>query len=300
MTTETRKWPPWATLRAEEIRATLPPEEWGPWQHQGPCLLSNNNTGSNHMPPHPTEAPNFFYCKPHLQAIKERNSTIKPWPTRDQGLCSSCGGDAALLPVTMADPVACVQAEKTNSTVARLKTARRCRNCQAGYRPDCRGRTCRAASNTPLPVQPANCCQVTTAGTRKHCKRCCSAVQENRRQRNGKPRATLAGLASGKAKRKKRVERRNIVSKLMRQGLNIQNIAAQTGVSVKTATEDVKALRKTTERARDANLKRFQQRLEDIEYLHNDGLNHKEIASLTNLTVQSVKRNIKRIQEDHP
>ena len=149
MTTAPPKWPPWATLRADEIRATLPAEEWGPWDHRGPCLLSNNNIGSNQMPPHQTEAPHFFYCKPHLQAIKERNSTVKPWPTRDQGLCSSCGGAAALLPVTMADPVACVQAEKTNSTVARLKTARRCRDCQVSNHPACRGRTCRTAGKTP-------------------------------------------------------------------------------------------------------------------------------------------------------
>ena len=300
MTTEPPKWPPWATLRADEIRATLPAEEWGPWDHRGPCLLSNNNIGSNQMPPHQTEAPHFFYCKPHLQAIKERNSTVKPWPTRDQGLCSSCGGAAALLPVTMADPVACVQAEKTNSTVARLKTARRCRNCQVSNHPACRGRTCRTAGKTPLPIQPAGCCKLTANSTKRHCKRCCSVRSENLHQHRGKPPASLAGLESGKAKRKKRDERRNIVSELKRQGLSIENIAAQTAVSVKTANEDVNALRKMTQAANDAQLTKFRQRLEDIAYLHNDGLTDEEIASLTNLTVQSVKRNIKRIQKDHP
>ena len=55
-----------------------------------------------------------------------------------------------------------------------------------------------------------------------------------------------------------------------------------------------------TQAANDAHLTKFRQRLEDIAYLHNDGLTDEEITSLTNLTVQSVKRNIKRIQKDHP
>ena len=71
-TVRTKPWPEWAMLRAEEVRAKLPPEQWGPWNHQGPCLVSNNTTGSSQMQPHPTEAPHFFYCRAHLQAIRAR------------------------------------------------------------------------------------------------------------------------------------------------------------------------------------------------------------------------------------
>ena len=158
----------------------------------------------------------------------------------------------------------------------------------------------RAAGNSPLPVQPADCCPLTTSDTRKHRKRCCSAVRENRYQRNGKPRAALAGLASGKAKREKRAERRKTVSELMRQGLSTQAIATQTGVSIKTANEDVKALRNMTQAARDAHSQKYQQLLEDIAYLHDEGFTHEEIGSLTNLTVPSVKRNVRKIQKDKP
>ena len=128
-TVRTKPWPEWAMLRAEEVRAKLPPEQWGPWNHQGPCLVSNNTTGSSQMQPHPTEAPHFFYCRAHLQAIGARTPTVRPWPARDKGRCCSCGDAAEPLPVTMADPVACVEAERTNSTVARLKTKRYCAGC---------------------------------------------------------------------------------------------------------------------------------------------------------------------------
>ena len=134
-TVRTKPWPEWAMLRAEEVRAKLPPEQWGTWNHQGPCLVSNNTTGSSQMQPHPTEAPHFFYCRAHLQAIRARNPTVRPWPARDKGRCCSCGDAAEPLPVTMADPVACVEAERTNSTVARLKTKRYCAGCNPYYRP---------------------------------------------------------------------------------------------------------------------------------------------------------------------
>ena len=111
-TVRTKPWPEWAMLRAEEVRAKLPPEQWGPWNHQGPCLVSNNTTGSSQMQPHPTEAPHFFYCRAHLQAIRARIPTVRPWPARDKGRCCSCGAAAEPLPVTMADPVACVEAER--------------------------------------------------------------------------------------------------------------------------------------------------------------------------------------------
>ena len=136
-------------LRAEEVREKLPSEQWGPWNHQGPCLVSNNTTGSSQMQPHPTEAPHFFYCRAHLQAIRARNPTVRPWPARDKGRCCSCGDAAEPLPVTMADPVACVEAERTNSTVARLKTKRYCAGCNPYYR------RCAEAGSAERPVRSA-------------------------------------------------------------------------------------------------------------------------------------------------
>ena len=143
-TVMTKPWPEWAMLRAEEVREKLPPEQWGPWTNRGQCVVSNTITGSsNQMAPHPTEEPYFFHCKAHLQAIRERNPTVRPWPARDKGRCTSCGAPAARRPVTMADPVACVQAERTNSTVARLSAKRHCDRCNPNRRPLCRGRICR-------------------------------------------------------------------------------------------------------------------------------------------------------------
>ena len=135
-------------LRAEEVREKLPPEQWGPWTNRGPCLVSNNTTDSSQMQPHPTEAPHFFHCKAHLQAIRERNPTVRPWPARDKGRCTSCGAPAARRPVTMADPVACVQAERTNSTVARLSAKRHCDRCNPNRRRLCRGRMCQRATGS--------------------------------------------------------------------------------------------------------------------------------------------------------
>ena len=84
-TVMTKPWPEWAMLRAEEVRAKLPPEQWGPWTNRGQCLVSNTITGSsNQMAPHPTEEPYFFHCKAHLRAIQQRNQTVRPWPTRDR------------------------------------------------------------------------------------------------------------------------------------------------------------------------------------------------------------------------
>ena len=165
-------------LRAEEVRAKLPPEQWGPWNHQGPCLVSNNTTGSSQMQPHPTAAPHFFYCRAHLQAIRARTPTVRPWPARDQGRCTSCGDAAEPLPVTMADPVACVEAERTNSTVARLKTKRYCAGCNPYYRPLCRGRICRETGQKRR-VQPAGCCNITSTSRRRHCAKCCVGAAAN-------------------------------------------------------------------------------------------------------------------------
>ena len=135
--------------------------------------MSNTITGSsNQMAPHPTEEPYFFHCKAHLRAIQQGNQTVRPSPTRDRGRCTSCGGPAERLPITMGDPVACVEAEKTNRTVARLSTKRYCAGCNPYHRPLCRGRICRETGEKRR-VQPAGCCNITSTSRRRHCAKCC-------------------------------------------------------------------------------------------------------------------------------
>ena len=225
------------TLRAEEVRTTLPPEQWGPWNNRGPCLLSNNTTGSNQMPPHPTEVPHFFYCQAHLQAIRERNTTVRPWPARDKGRCTSCGAPAARRPVTMADPVACVQAERTNSTVARLSTKRHCDRCNPYYRPLCRGRICRETGQKRR-VQPAGCCNITSTSWRRHCAKCCVGAAANRSAQVMAPTTIAAGTA---ARRTLGNERRARILGLHCEGLDNRAIAHGLGVSVRTVQRALKA-----------------------------------------------------------
>ena len=236
-TVRTKPWPEWAMLRAEEVRAKLPPEQWGPWNHQGPCLVSNNTTGSSQMQPHPTEAPHFFYCRAHLQAIRARNPTVRPWPARDQGRCCSCGDAAEPLPVTMADPVACLEAERTNSTVARLKTKRYCAGCNPYYRPLCRGRICRETGQKRR-VQPAGCCNITSTSRRRHCAKCCVGAAANRSAQVMPPTTIAAGTA---ARRALGNERRARIRGLHCAGLDNRAIAHGLGVSVRTVQRALKA-----------------------------------------------------------
>ena len=233
----TQPWPPWTTLRAEEVRTTLPPEQWGPWNNRGPCLLSNNTTGSNQMPPHPTEVPHFFYCQAHLQAIRERNTTVRPWPARDKGRCISCGAPAARLPVTMADPVACVQAERTNSTVARLSTKRHCDRCNPYHRQLCRGRICRETGQKRR-VQPDGCCNITKTSQRRHCAECCAAAAANLSAQVMPPTTIAAGTA---ARRKSSDERSERILGLHRAGVDNRAIANELGVSVRTVQRAFRA-----------------------------------------------------------
>ena len=224
-------------LRAEEVRGKLPPEQWGPWNHQGPCLVSNNTTGSSQMQPHPTEAPHFFYCRAHLQAIRERDPTVRPWPARDKGRCTSCGDAAEPLPVTMADPVACVEAERTNSTVARLSTKRYCAGCNPYHRQRCRGRICRETGEKRR-VQPAGCCNITSTSRRRHCAKCCVGAAANLSAQVMPPTTIAAGTA---ARRALWNERRERIRGLHREGLDNRAIAHGLGVSVRTVQRALKA-----------------------------------------------------------
>ena len=162
------------------------PEQWGTWNHQGPCLVSNNTTGSSQMQPHPTEAPHFFYCRAHLQAIRARNPTVRPWPARDKGRCCSCGDAAEPLPVTMA-AVACVEAERTNHGGSPEPN-----DCAmqlpAVPRPD--------VATGKHWVQPAGCCNITSTSRRRHCAKCCVGAAANRSAQVMPPTTIAAGTAA--------------------------------------------------------------------------------------------------------
>ena len=234
----TKPWPEWAMLRAEEVREKLPPEQWGPWTNGGQCVVSNTITGSsNQMAPHPTEEPYFFHCKAHLQAIRERNPTVRPWPPRDRGRCTSCGAPAARRPVTMADPVACVQAERTNSTVARLSAKRHCDRCNPNRRRLCRGRMCQRATGKHW-VQSAGCCNITKTSQRRHCAKCCAAAAANLSAQVMPPTTIAAGTA---ARRKSSDERSERILGLHCEGLDNRAIAHGLGVSVRTVQRALKA-----------------------------------------------------------
>ena len=237
-TVMTKPWPEWAMLRAEEVREKLPPEQWGPWTNRGQCVVSNTITGSsNQMAPHPTEEPYFFHCKAHLRAIRQRNQTVRPWPPRDRGRCTSCGGPAERLPITMADPVACVQAERTNSTVARLSAKRHCDRCNPNRRRLCRGRICRETGQKRR-VQPAGCCNITKTSQRRHCAECCAAAAANLSAQVMPPTTIAAGTA---ARRTLWNERRERIRGLHCEGLDNRAIAHGLGVSVRTVQRALKA-----------------------------------------------------------
>ena len=139
-------WPPWATTPAEDIRQLLSADQWGPWKDNLNCLQSTPIPGIVPAGLHPAEPPFFFFCRAHLEQIRSKRGTTRPWLARDQGLCVSCGEPAERKPVTMAAPVACVEAERTGSTVARLMTKSYCAKCNpynVANLPLCRGRACR-------------------------------------------------------------------------------------------------------------------------------------------------------------
>ena len=177
------------------------------------------------------------HCKAHLRAIQQRNQTVGPWPTRDRGRCTSCGGPAERLPITMGDPVVCVEAEKTNSTVARLSAKRYCAGCNPYHRQRCRGRICRETGQKRR-VQPAGCCNITSNSRRRHCAKCCVGAAANLSAQVMPPTTIAAGTA---ARRTLWNERRERIRGLHCEGLDNRAIAHGLGVSVRTVPRALKA-----------------------------------------------------------
>ena len=226
-------WPPWATTRADDIRRLLPPEQRGPWRDNLDCRQSTPVPNVAPAGPHSAESPHFFHCGAHLEAIRRTHGTTRPWPARDQGRCVTCVELAERRPVTMVDPVACVEAEQKGSTVARLMTYSRCRSCNP-RNPDnlpwCRGRVCRE-SGQERRVQRRGCCGITRTGRRRHCADCCAAAAANLSAQVMPPATRDKGAA---AKRKRGDERRERIRDLRRDGLDNRAIADRLGVHVRT------------------------------------------------------------------
>ena len=90
-TTTTTTWPPWATLRAEEVRGKLPPGKRGLWEEAGGMCVSKTSLSSTttHIE-HEAEEPYFFHCTDHMTLSQQGKKQRKPSPVRDQGLCVSC------------------------------------------------------------------------------------------------------------------------------------------------------------------------------------------------------------------
>ena len=237
-TVRTKPWPEWAMLRAEEVREKLPPEQWGPWNHQGPCLVSNNTTGSSQMQPHPTEAPHFFYCRAHLQAIRARNTTVRPWPARDKGRCTSCGAPAAAAARHHGRPSRVRPSgedqQHGGSPEHQTTTAT---DATPNRRRLCRGRICRETGQKRR-VQPAGCCNITSTSRRRHCAKCCVGAAANRSAQVMPPTTIAAGTA---ARRTLGNERRARIRGLHCEGLDNRAIAHGLGVSVRTVPRALKA-----------------------------------------------------------
>ena len=237
-TVRTKPWPEWAMLRAEEVRAKLPPEQWGPWNHQGPCLVSNNTTGSSQMQPHPTDSPALLLLPGAPAGDQSKN------PHR-QAVASPGPGQVLLMRRTPPSrcrsrwqtPSRAWRRKETNSTVARLKTKRYCAGCNPYHRPLCRGRICRETGQKRR-VQPAGCCNITSTSRRRHCAKCCVGAAANRSAQVMAPTTIAAGTA---ARRTLGNERRARIRGLHCEGLDNRAIAHGLGVSVRTVPRALKA-----------------------------------------------------------
>ena len=119
-------WPEWATIRSEEIRSDLPPEQWGPWSQGGICRRSPISLE------HPSEEPYFFHCRPCLERQRERHRPPRKHDRRDRGLCIKCGNQALEKDhVKSSGPPGCADAEAQGMTVARYSTHRYCQSCKS-------------------------------------------------------------------------------------------------------------------------------------------------------------------------
>lgn len=161
-------WPAWATVRAEEVRTVLAPDERGPWQEPSSCILGGSRFSP--APEHPAEPPYFYHCNEHLAtrrelAQRQRKRVKQPHPARDKGLCVNCGKLAELdhkrrnLPAVYA-----VQAELEDVTIARLMTRRFCANCDPYRLPWCTARKCPDSNHGKHRALAHGCCISTTEG----------------------------------------------------------------------------------------------------------------------------------------
>lgn len=233
-------WPSWATTRPDDIFELLPPEEWGPWGGaQSTCMQSNSIASEGQMAPHPAEPPHFFHCGAHLERVRKVNRTTRPSPARERGRCITCGKPAERRPVTMVYPVACLEAERTGQTVARLMTKAYCQSCNprsARNLPLCRGRKCRETGQQ-RPVQRPGCCNITRTSRRRHCATCCRAAARSLAVQIMPAETRTAGAA---AIRKRGDKHREEVGDLHRQGLDNKAIAERLGVNVRTVQRHLK------------------------------------------------------------
>ena len=164
---------------------------------RGPCLVSNNTTGSSQMQPHPTEVPHFFYCRAHLQAIRARNPTVRPWPARDKGRCTSCGAPAAAAAGHDGRPRRVRGGGKDQqhggspehqATIApdATPTTARCAEAGSAERDTVRS----AGSNRPdAAISPST-------SQRRHCAKCCVGAAANRSAQVMAPTTIAAGTAA--------------------------------------------------------------------------------------------------------
>ena len=273
-------------LRAEQV-AKLPPDERGPWGYgNSPCRIAREGQ-------HATEHPYFFHCQQHLHEVRQKIKQTTPWSARDQGLCTSCGKPSELLPTTMNHRVACVQAESTNSTVARLNTRKFCQHCSAKNGSLCRGRSCRGKEQKNV-VQRPNCCPTTRSGKRRHCSVCCLDGQQRKLQREKKQTPDDKASAAADASRQQRPNhQKKQVTQLRKSGMNTRQIADKLNVSQCTIENDIAELRAMTRPAIEARKHRLTQRRETILYLSDEGLAPSQIAQKLELSEQTVQKYLK-------
>ena len=227
----TDTFPRWATLRAEEVRNVLPPEEWGAWARaSGECVRSTPGVFGLTDTSHPAEPPYFYHCVRCVTSILEKAPPPKPWLRRDQGLCVRCGEPAAPVDVIRIPAAACALAEELGITVARLNTKKFCFRCNPFDKPWCKGILCRRRKRRRR-VEAPGCCALTAdrEGKRKfrHCYKCC----QNRKK----------SIASkGKARRTRQKEARAPETiRLQAEGLSVNEIAKKLGVSGNTVRRDL-------------------------------------------------------------
>ena len=221
----TDTFPRWATLRAEQVRNVLPPEEWGAWARaSGECVRSIPGVFGLTDTSHPAELPYFYHCVRCATSILEKSPPPKPWPRRDQGLCIRCGEPAAPVNVIRIPAAACALAEELGITVARLNTKRFCSRCNPFDKSWCRGRTCQS-SKTRRRVEPPGCCGFTESGKRRHCARCCQSRKKS--------------FAARSERTHRKESRSSQAARLKAEGRSVKEIAEVLGVSGNTVRRDL-------------------------------------------------------------